>query len=236
MWFVKKITTSILERKPTLIVGKALGMLGFIPLFILNFSCSTPSNKVPRIIASPSEPKGIHYLSSGEKCEKTKVITAYSSHSYDHAKVSGVKLLIKRTNSNGYNVKNYYKEGSKRFVSVQGFQCEWVWGYTSRSPKLNVQANDVEYISKKDENKAKFQNLTREQKLMYLKLARPSSTEPISQFIQSEFGRCETPRRSHRGCCSYHGGISRCSRNSYSYTNSGQLICSDGSVSPSCKY
>ncbi|MBO4582669.1 MAG: hypothetical protein J5714_01245 [Alphaproteobacteria bacterium] len=35
------------------------------------------------------------------------------------------------------------------------------------------------------------------------------------------------PSYANSGCCSWHGGVARCS-------NDGRIVCRDGTVSPSC--
>ncbi len=36
-------------------------------------------------------------------------------------------------------------------------------------------------------------------------------------------------RRGNQGCCSHHGGVRGCD------SNSGKLLCNDGTLSPSCR-
>lgn len=36
------------------------------------------------------------------------------------------------------------------------------------------------------------------------------------------------------GCCSSHGGAKNCSTGMYQFTSDNKLICSDGTISPTC--
>lgn len=47
---------------------------------------------------------------------------------------------------------------------------------------------------------------------------------------------CKEPRKTHQGCCSSHGGFenNNCTGTQLLYNSSGQLICDDGTSSPSC--
>jgi hypothetical protein len=48
-------------------------------------------------------------------------------------------------------------------------------------------------------------------------------------------GSCAAPSGAHTGCCSSHGGIGdQCSIGKVCYTASGKLVCSDGTISPTC--
>lgn len=48
-------------------------------------------------------------------------------------------------------------------------------------------------------------------------------------------GSCETSTATHSGCCSSHGGIGgQCNPGELCLTPSGRIVCSDGTISPTC--
>lgn len=62
-----------------------------------------------------------------------------------------------------------------------------------------------------------------------------SSQNSSSSSPSSSSSVCRTPSNSLQGCCSSHGGAKNCSVNGqYLFTSSSQLICNDGTISPSC--
>lgn len=58
-----------------------------------------------------------------------------------------------------------------------------------------------------------------------------------SQSTTSEKTACYTQTSSHTGCCSSHGGFGNgCGAGEAVYTQSGRLVCNDGTLSPSCHF
>lgn len=50
-------------------------------------------------------------------------------------------------------------------------------------------------------------------------------------------GLCKNQSSSYSGCCSSHGGVGgQCPSGQVCYTLSGSVVCTDGTVSPTCTY